>query len=489
MPLTILSDTNVKDILESLTRTDVEALQQSLRKALHDYSTGTQENDACSSQQPERTSHVSPNGLTTLFMPSTSATSIGMKGIFLVPCALSMFLIPSLTSSAPLVVTLTAPSKTDAGSPQADFTPRGALTIMNHTGQPTGFLNAEEVTAFRTALASTLLLCRRARLKILTVFGAGKQAYWHIRLALLLRGHTIKNINIINRKLSNRTKMLLRSFMQVNRATKAHEGWTNTKFAIMSPEYGEYDRLIKEQLRAADAIIMTVPSAEPLFDHLILTSTEGRKKGRLLIAIGSYKPHMIEVPKEMLLQAVRPTHDHRHFHRHAVEGGVIVVDTLTGCLKEAGEVIQAGLSPMQLVEVGELVMLENQSDSLDDSESNSVSDLDIEKINLEKRSLTSSNSSMSSVMRENSTASSGSSRRSGSLSRAFSSKSLGSGKHKRSSSVDSSRTAKDDAMSRWLSTGNVIYKSVGMGLMDLVVGGELVRLGRERGIGTTIQDF
>jgi ornithine cyclodeaminase/alanine dehydrogenase-like protein (mu-crystallin family) len=386
-----------------------------------------------------------------------------------------------------LVVTLSTPSDSDARSLHADFTPRGALTVMSHTGQPIGFLNAEEVTAFRTALASTLLLCRRSHLKTLTVFGAGKQAFWHIRLALLLRGHTIKNINIINRTLSIRTKTLLRSFMQVNQATKAHEGWTNAKFAIMSPEYGEYDRLIKEQLRAADVIIMTVPSTEPLFDHSILTSTEGRKKGRLLIAIGSYKPHMIEVPKEMLLQAVRPTHDHRHFHRHAAEGGVIVVDTLTGCLKEAGEVIQAGLSPMQLVEVGELVMLEDQSDPLQDSESSSVSDLDIEKMSLEIRSSTSG--SMSSVMRENSTASSGSSQRSGSLSRAFSSKSLGSGKQKRSSSVDSSKTAKDDAMSRWLSTGNVIYKSVGMGLMDLVVGGELVRLARERGIGTTIQDF
>ena len=390
---------------------------------------------------------------------------------------------------ASLVVTLATPSETGARSLQADFTPRGALTIMSHTGQPTGFLNAEEVTAFRTALASTLLLCRRSRLKSLTVFGAGKQAYWHIRLALLLRGHTIKHINIINRKLSIRTKTLLRSFLLVNQATKAHEGWTNAKFAIMSPEYGEYDRLIKEQLRAADAIIMTVPSTEPLFDHLILTSTEGRKKGRLLIAIGSYKPHMIEVPKEMVLQAVRPTHDHRHFHRHAAEGGVIVVDTLAGCLKGAGEVIQAGLSPMQLVEVGELVMLENQSNSPDDSESSSISDLDIEKMNLEMRSSTSVDGSMASVMRENSTASLGSSRRSGSLSRAFSSKSLGSGKYKRSSSVDSSKTAKDDAMSRWLSTGNVIYKSVGLGLMDLTVGGDLVRLARERGIGTTIQDF
>jgi ornithine cyclodeaminase/alanine dehydrogenase-like protein (mu-crystallin family) len=357
---------------------------------------------------------------------------------------------------------------------------------MSHTGQPIGFLNAEEVTAFRTALASTLLLCRRYHLKTLTVFGAGKQAFWHIRLALLLRGHTIKHINIINRTLSIRTKTLLKSFMQVNQATKAHEGWTNARFAILSPEYGEYDRLIKEQLRAADAIIMTVPSTEPLFDHTILTSTEGRRKGRLLIAIGSYKPHMIEIPKEMLLQAVRPTHDHRHFHRHAAEGGVIVVDTLTGCLKEAGEVIQAGLNPMQLVEVGELVMLEDQSDPPPGSESSSVSDLDIEKMSLDMRSSTSG--SMSSVMRENSTASSGSSRRSGSLSRVFSGKS-GAGKHKRSSSVDSSKTTKDDAMSRWLSTGNVIYKSVGMGLMDLAVGGELVRLAREKGIGTTIQDF
>ncbi len=487
MPLTVLSDTDVKELLESLTRADIDALQQSLRRALHDYSTGTQENDACSSQQPERTSHVSPNGLTMLFMPSTSSTAIGMKGMSPLPDAcFAMFALFADKYACP-VVTLAAPSDTAARSLQADFTPRGALTIMSHTGQPIGFLNAEEITAFRTALASTLLLCRRYHLKTLTVFGAGKQAFWHIRLALLLRGHTIKHINIINRTLSNRTKMLLRSFMQVNQATKAHEGWTNARFAILSPEYGEYDRLIKEQLRAADAIIMTVPSTEPLFDHSILTSTEGRKKGRLLIAIGSYKPHMIEIPKEMLLQAVRPTHDHRHFHRHAAEGGVIVVDTLSGCLKEAGEVVQAGLSPMQLVEVGELVMLEDQSNSPQDSEHSSVSDLDMEQMKLDIRS--SPSGSMSAAMRENSTASSGSSRRSGSLSRVFAGKSSGSGKPKRSSSADSSNTAKDDAMSRWLSAGNVIYKSVGMGLMDLAVGGELVRFARERGMGTTIDDF
>ena len=41
----------------------------------------------------------------------------------------------------------------------------------------------------------------------------------------------------------------------------------------------------------------------------------------------------------------------------------------------------------------------------------------------------------------------------------------------------------------WLTKGNVVYKSVGLGLMDLTVGGDLVRLARERGVGTTIEDF
>jgi len=40
-----------------------------------------------------------------------------------------------------------------------------------------------------------------------------------------------------------------------------------------------------------------------------------------------------------------------------------------------------------------------------------------------------------------------------------------------------------------LSEGNVVYKSVGMGLMDLVVGGELIKLAVEKGIGTTIREF
>jgi ornithine cyclodeaminase/alanine dehydrogenase-like protein (mu-crystallin family) len=40
-----------------------------------------------------------------------------------------------------------------------------------------------------------------------------------------------------------------------------------------------------------------------------------------------------------------------------------------------------------------------------------------------------------------------------------------------------------------LTRGNVIFKCVGIGLMDVVVGNELVRMARARRIGTTIENF
>lgn len=79
-PLTILSDENVADILENLTIEDVKGFQESLRQALHEYSTGTQDQAACASHQPERTSVVSAQGVTSLFMPSVSSSGLGIKG-------------------------------------------------------------------------------------------------------------------------------------------------------------------------------------------------------------------------------------------------------------------------------------------------------------------------------------------------------------------------------------------------------------------------
>lgn len=47
----------------------------------------------------------------------------------------------------------------------------------------------------------------------------------------------------------------------------------------------------------------------------------------------------------------------------------------------------------------------------------------------------------------------------------------------------------NSGLMEWLTRGNVIYKSVGLGLMDVVVGSELLSKARERGIGTTIEHF
>jgi hypothetical protein len=80
MSLTVLSDANVKQILNSLTKDEVETLQAGLRSSLHEYSTGTNSSGAAAVNQPKRTVLESSTGTTSLFMPSTSTTGIGMKG-------------------------------------------------------------------------------------------------------------------------------------------------------------------------------------------------------------------------------------------------------------------------------------------------------------------------------------------------------------------------------------------------------------------------
>jgi ornithine cyclodeaminase/alanine dehydrogenase-like protein (mu-crystallin family) len=224
------------------------------------------------------------------------------------------------------------------------------VTLFSPQGTPVGFLHAKTLTAFRTALASSCLLTKRATVRTLTVFGSGLQAYWHIRLALSLRGHTIRTINIINRRFSDNARFILKKFYAVPADIKKREGWEHAQFSILTPGYGEFNRLQRDHIRAADVIYCCTPSTEVLFDPTILTSHEGRRKGRLIVAVGSYTPEMRELPRELLEQATKLGAGHMHFHKHATEGGVVVVDTLDGALKEAGEIIDAGLEPKQLVE-------------------------------------------------------------------------------------------------------------------------------------------
>lgn len=229
--------------------------------------------------------------------------------------------------------------------------PTGVVNLFSPEGQLIGVVNASTLTAFRTALASACLLSRRANVRTITVYGSGSQAYWHVRLALMMRGNTIRHVNIINRRFSDSATSLLKRFSATPAELKRREGWADTKFAILTPTFHDYERLHHEYLLNADVIYCCTPSREDLFDGSVLTSHEGRKRGRLVVAVGSFTPEMRELPEALLRQATKK-HDgpHRHFHKHVDEGGVIVVDTLEGVLKEAGEVISARIPPSQMVE-------------------------------------------------------------------------------------------------------------------------------------------
>lgn len=64
---------------------------------------------------------------------------------------------------------------------------------------------------------------------------------------------------------------------------------------------------------------------------------------------------------------------------------------------------------------------------------------------------------------------------------------------RRKSSTGGSRERKkqekEDHLSRWLQAGNVIYKSVGLGLMDLTVGMKVIEFAKQKGVGTHVEGF
>ena len=81
MSLAVLTDDQIRGLLENLTAEELEDFRTSLKSTLHDYSTGTQSVEDSDIHQPHRTSiHSNATGATTLFMPSSNMQGIGMKG-------------------------------------------------------------------------------------------------------------------------------------------------------------------------------------------------------------------------------------------------------------------------------------------------------------------------------------------------------------------------------------------------------------------------
>ena len=82
MSLTVLTNSQVKSVLDNLTRDQLHGFQSALSKALHEYSTDPKAVEDGTYYQPPRIHHSNPHtGATTLFMPSAGPSGMGVKGI------------------------------------------------------------------------------------------------------------------------------------------------------------------------------------------------------------------------------------------------------------------------------------------------------------------------------------------------------------------------------------------------------------------------
>ncbi|KAL2162199.1 hypothetical protein VTH06DRAFT_7112 [Thermothelomyces fergusii] len=437
MTLTVLTDDEIRSLLENLTLDDLEGFSDALASALYEYSTGASsdgkaDGEESDTRQPERISvRRRDTGATTLFMPSSNSAGNAVKVITLSS--------PSSATAEPKEAAAATSDSTAQPKP-AVVRPTGAITLFDRVGTPLGLLHASVLTGFRTALASLALVRRRsAPLRTIVVFGRGGQAYWHARLALLARGRDVRRVVFVCRSrpdatatssaattstasgdvnsekgrggsdaARSRSRTVLPAVAEqlaegVPVEVREREGWTGCEFGVLAADEESYAARLTELLREADAVFCCTPSTEPLFDAAAL----GGDKTRLVVAIGSYTPQMRELPRELVRQALTP--------REEKEAGVVIVDTIEGALKEAGELIDVGAKPEQLVEIGELLVP----------------------------------------------------------------KGLG----------ERARDTRRDRLEQWIQTGNVIYKSVGLGLMDLSIGMHIIEFAKQKGIGTHIPGF
>jgi ornithine cyclodeaminase/alanine dehydrogenase-like protein (mu-crystallin family) len=362
MTFTILSDNDVKAILSSLSREDVSSVADDFIQSLIRYS--------CHNEvqyQPER-AVIKRGDQTSLFMPATTPQYIGVKIVGISPA--------------------TPPVPHEKPKPGLQAT----LTVCDAEGKAVGVLNAAEITAFRTALGSILLYRLRKKTENIVVFGAGAQARWHIRLALILRGSDIKNVTIVNRSRA-RTEELIAGLRETN--VPSH----------VSLQVHEEGQSLEDLVVAADVIFCGVPSTTPLFPASYLTSEKARQKTRYISAIGSYRLDMQEIDPE-LLKAIA---DAQGSFKDQVYRGKVAVDSAEGCLAEAGELDRAEIREEGMLEVGK------------------IHDL----------------------------------RASGS----------------------------PEGLEAWLEDGFVVYKSVGVGIMDIAIGSKLLELAKEKGRGVHLDDF
>ncbi|KAI0702363.1 NAD(P)-binding protein [Cerioporus squamosus] len=259
--------------------------------------------------QPHRTV-ISTQNHTALFMPSRIASSGTTMKVVSVP-----------TAGAPEDV-------------RARGLPASTIAMDEHGGHVKAIVNARLLTALRNAAGSLLsarvLLPSNFKPTSIVALGAGAQIQAHVSLFLSAYS-SIQTCTIFNRSKNARLQALCDRIGQGFPAVRVSTGTLSSVDEQEGPT-------LRECIGQASIIVTATSSMEPLFP------SEYVRPGTHLCLIGSYKPEMHEIDTDLVKRA-----------------GKIVVDQKSACLVEAGELISAGCTESDLVEIGELLDMEGSS--------------------------------------------------------------------------------------------------------------------------------
>ncbi|KAH0580482.1 hypothetical protein H2248_001981 [Termitomyces sp. 'cryptogamus'] len=208
--------------------------------------------------------------------------------------------------------------------------PASTIVIDEETGAVKALVNARSLTAFRNA-AGSLLSTNIVGLSPTSVvaFGAGKQIDAHLELHLRYFP-TITSCTIVNRTSNERVTTL---------AQRLRTRFLNVATTVLTRRENDAEVQLQAAVSSASLIICATSATVPLFPAAWV------RTGTHVVLVGSYTPAMREVERALVLRAVgTPSR--------------LLVDSQEVCAIEAGELIDAGLDPSQVREIGECVYFE-----------------------------------------------------------------------------------------------------------------------------------
>lgn len=186
-------------------------------------------------------------------------------------------------------------------------------------------------------LATRLALGPSASPRVLVAFGAGAQIAAHITLLLRYYSGSLSRCIIYNRSLNVRVERLVKSLRR--------DFASVTFICRQTPDdirgVGDDVDSLRSDLESTDIICAATSSTKALFPSSFV------RPGTHLNLVGSYTTQMMEVETSLIHRA-----------------DLLIVDSRSACMLEAGELVAAGLRPEDMREIGELVGTDSEASPL-----------------------------------------------------------------------------------------------------------------------------